>query len=92
MPRIAIEDFGEQEIARIYLAARFAEAQLVEEALNRHGVEFAVEVEAYRGSVLLWYSEHKGAAFYVRANQAEHCGDLLRGAGLTAGLLETEFQ
>ena len=92
MARIAIEDFKDAEIARVYLAAGFAEAQSVEAELNKHEVDYAVEVEAYRGSVLLWYTEHKGAAFYVRENQAELCSELLRAAGLTAGLLEKEFQ
>jgi hypothetical protein len=92
MARIAIEDFKDAAIARVYLAAGFAEAQSVEAELIMHAGEYAVEVEAYRGSVLLWYSEHKGAAFYVRESQAELCAELLRAAGLTAGLLEKEFQ
>jgi hypothetical protein len=92
MARITIEDFNDAQIARVYLAAGFAEAQSVEAELIKHEVDYAVEVEAYRGSVLLWYSEHKGAAFYVRESQANFCSELLRAAGLTAGLLDKDYQ
>ena len=58
MPRVAIEDFNDEEIARVYLAARFAEAQLVEAELNKHNVDYAVEVEAYLVGVLFGVSEY----------------------------------
>jgi len=67
MPRVAIEDFNNEEVARIYLAARFAGA-------------------------VFWVSAYKGAAFYVWASDADLCTQALRGAGLTAGLLEKTFQ
>lgn len=92
MPRIAIEDFNDQEVARIYLAAKFAEAERVESELNRHDIDYAVEVEPYRASAVFWVSEHKGAAFYVRVIEADLCAQALRDAGLTAGLLEKDFQ
>jgi hypothetical protein len=92
MPRVAIEDFNDEEIARVYLATTLDEAQLVEAELARRQLEFAVEVEPYRGSVLVWFTEHKGAAFYVRESQADFCAESLRSAGLTAGLLEKAFQ
>jgi hypothetical protein len=90
--RIAIDDFGDKEIARIYFAARLSEAQLVENELNKHNIEYAVEVEAYLASAVFWLSEHKGAAFYVITGQADFCARVLNEAGLTAGLLEKEFQ
>lgn len=92
MPRVAIEDFNDEEIARIYLATNLDEAQSVEALLDQRQLEYAVEVEPYRGSVLVWFTEYKGAAFYVRQSQAEFCAELLRSAGLTAGLLDKEFQ
>ena len=92
MARIGIDDFGSKEIARIYFAARLSEAQLVETELNKHSIDYAVEVESYLASAVFWLSEHKGAAFYVIAGQANFCGHVLREAGLTAGLLEKEFQ
>ena len=90
--RIGIDDFGSKEIARIYFAARLSEAQLVETELNKHNIDYAVEVESYLASAVFWLSEHKGAAFYVNAGQADFCGRVLNEAGLTAGLLEKEFQ
>lgn len=92
MPRVAIEDFNDQEVARIYLAVKFAEAERVESELNKHDIDYAVEVEPYRVSPVFWVSKHKGAAFYVRVSQADFCSELLRSASLTAGLLEKEFQ
>ena len=92
MARLAIEEFDDQEIARIYLATSLEEAGLVEAELSKHEVDYAVEVEAYRGSVLVWFTEYKGAAFYVRKIQADFCVELLRAANLIAGLLDKEYQ
>lgn len=92
MPRIAIEDFNDQEVARIYLAAKFADAESVESELNSHYIDYAVEVEPYRASAVFWVSEYKGAAFNVRVIEADSCAQVLRDAGLTAGLLEKELR
>ena len=92
MPRVAIEDFDDEEVARVYLAARFAEAQLVEAELNKYDVAYAVEVEPYLAGAVFWVSEYQAAAFYVQTAQADFCSGVLRAAGLTAGLLEKEFQ
>lgn len=92
MPRIAIEDFNDEEVARVYLPARFTEAQLVETELNKHNVDYAVEVESYLGSAVFWLSEYRGAAFSVQAAQAEFCSGVLRAARLAVGLTEKEFQ
>ena len=92
MTRVAIEDFEDAEVARIYLATSFAEAQSVEAELNKHRLDYAVEVEGYRGSLLYWFTQYKGAAFYVREAQADLASERLRAAGLNAGLLEKEFR
>jgi hypothetical protein len=92
MARIAIDDFGDKEIALVYFAARLAEAQLVEAELDKNSIEYAVEVESYLTTVIFWISEYKGAAFYVIAEQISLCRQILRDAGLTGGLLEEEFQ
>lgn len=92
MSRVAIEDFNDEEVARVYLAARLGEAQLVEAELDKNKIDYAVEVEPYLANAVFWVSEYHGAAFYVRAANAEFCGQILRAAGLTAGLLEKEFQ
>ena len=92
MARVAIEDFNDRGIARIYLAARFAEAQLVEAELNKQNIDYAVEVESYLAGAVFWLSEYRGAAFYVQAAQADFCSGILQAAGLQAGLLEKDLQ
>jgi len=87
MSRVAIDEFGDREIARIYLAARLAEAQR-EAELNKHNIEYAVEVGSYAVTAVLRISEYAGAAFYVPAEQAELCCKILREAGLSTGLME----
>jgi hypothetical protein len=88
MSRVAIDEFGDREIARIDLAARLAEAQRVEAELNKHNIEYAVEVESYAVTAVLWISEYAGAAFYVPAEQVDRCCGILRQVGLCAGLME----
>jgi hypothetical protein len=92
MARIAMDDFADKEIARIYFAGRLSEARLVETELDKYNIDYAIEVESYLASALFWLSEHKGAAFYVISGQADFCCRVLNEAALTAGLLEKEFQ
>jgi len=87
-----MDDFADKEIARVYFAARLSEAQSVEMELNKHNVDYAIEVEQYLAPHLFWPSEHSGAAFYVISGQVDFCCRVLNEAGLTAGLLEKEFQ
>jgi hypothetical protein len=88
MARVALDDFADKEIARIYLAARLTESQGVEAELNTHNIDYAVEVERYMATAVLWVSEYAGAAFYALAEQADQCCTILRQAGLCAGLME----
>jgi len=93
MSRVAIDDFGDKEIARVYLASRLDEAKLVEAELQKHNIDYAVEVESYlTATFLFWIKEYKGAAFYVISGQLGFCREVLREAKLTSGLLEEEFQ
>ena len=92
MARLELDDFGDKEIARIYFAARLSEAQRVETELNKHNIDYAIEVEQYLAPHVVWPSEHSGAAFYVISGQADFCSQVLNSAGLTAGLLEEEFR
>jgi hypothetical protein len=87
-----MKDFYDKDVARIYLAARLAESLLVESELDKHNVDYAVEVEAYFAGAVFWVSEYRGAAFYVAATQADFCGGILHAAGLKSGLLDKEFQ
>ena len=92
MSRVAIDDFGDREIFRIYLAARLSEAQRVEAELTNHSIEYAIEVEKYAATAVFWISVYAGAAFYVPAEQAELCCNVLQEAGLSSGLMEKQDQ
>lgn len=91
MARIALEDFNDGEVARIYFAVKLSEAELVEGELDKYGIDYAIEVEPYRATAVFWVSEYKGAAFYVTATQVHYCRKILAAAGLTKGLLEGEI-
>jgi hypothetical protein len=91
MARIDLDDFGEKELSRIYLAGRLGEAKRVEKILTVHGVDYAVEVEPYVTSFAIFFSgEYKGASFYVLSGQAEFCRKTLLEAGLDAGILDED--
>ena len=90
MPRVAIEDFEEQEVSRVYVATRLSEAKLVEEVLTQNDIDYAVEVEPYLTTVMFWITEYKGATFLVFSEQVEICQRVLGAAGLTAGLVNIE--
>jgi hypothetical protein len=87
-----MDDFGDKQVARIYLAARLGEAQRVETELSNHGIDYAVEVEPYMATAVFWVSEYAGAAFYIAAEQADICDRVLREAGLVSGLMEKQDQ
>ena len=89
MPRVTLDDFGETEVSRIYLAGRLAEAKRVENILSGHGINYAVEVEPYITSFAIFSSgEYRGATFYVLSGQADFCRRALSEAGLKSGILE----
>ncbi len=88
MARVAFDDFGDKEVARIYLAGELAEAKRVEE-VSENGIEYAVEVEPYTSlSFFSFSSEYKAAAFYVVLGQAGFCKQVLLDAGLKVGIQE----
>jgi hypothetical protein len=89
MSRIALDDFGDKDISRVYLAGRLAEAKRVEEILTDNNIDYAVEVEPYVATfAVLSFGEYRGAAFYVLSGQAAFCRRVLAEAGLTVGILE----
>ena len=85
MSRVALDDFAEKEVARIYLAGELAEAKRVEQVLSANHIDYAVEVEPYV-RMSIFSSEYAGAAFYVLAGQAEFCWRVLFEAGLKIGI------
>ncbi len=85
MARVALDNFADKEVARIYLAGELAEARRVEEILSGYGINYAVEVEPYV-RLSFFPSEYAGAAFYVLSGQADFCKRALFEAGLKAGI------
>ena len=91
MSRIALDDFGDKDISRVYLAGRLAEAKRVEEVLTNNNIDYAVEVEPYVATfAVLSFGEYGAAAFYVLSGQANFCRQVLAEAGLSTGILDKE--
>ena len=85
MALVEPEALANYELSRIYIAGKLSEARQVEELLDGHGVDYTVQVEPYRASILL--GPRNGAAFYVIDTQAEFCRQHLAAAGFHRGLL-----
>jgi len=86
MARVAIEDFSDREITRIYIAQNIKEATQVEQMLSKQNIDYAIELESYF-QITLFSSEYVGAVFYVLADQADFCREVLESAGLSAGIV-----
>ena len=87
MARLNIEDFGGEELTRVYIAGRIREAERVEGTLTQHGVDYTVDIEPFVKRVLgLFTSQYSGAAFYVPSSQAAAARSLLLEARLTEGI------
>ena len=85
MARVEPEALANHEVARVYIAGTLAEARQVEELLGGNGVDYVVQVEPYRASIL--FGPRNGAAFYVTDTQADFCRQQLVAAGFERGLL-----
>lgn len=86
MAHVDPEALAHHELERVYIAGTLAEAKAVEELLTGNGVDYVVQVEPYRASIL--FGPRNGAAFYVADSQAEFCRGQLVAAGFHRGLLE----
>lgn len=86
MAHVDPDALANHDLARVYIAGTLSEAQQVETLLTGNGVDYVVEVEPYRASIL--FGPRNGAAFYVTAGQAAFCRQQLAAAGLERGLLE----
>lgn len=86
---VEIDEFGGEETARVYIAGRLSEAKRVERTLSERGIDYAVEIEAFRTNLLGFLpTEYEGVAFYVLSQQASLCRRALEEAGLTVGLVD----
>ena len=86
MGRVEPEALDHQELARVYIAGTLAEAKGVEDLLTGNGVDYIVQVEPYRSSIL--FGPRHGAAFYVTEVQATFCREHLIASGYERGVLE----
>jgi hypothetical protein len=82
--------FGEgTELTRVYMAGALDEARAVEQALDRAGVTYAVEVEEYSTRTLFGMgSPRQGAGFWLVEGELDAACAALAAAGLTRGLVD----
>ncbi len=86
MAHVDPDALNHHDPVRVYIAGKLAEAKAVEELLTGNGVDYVVQVEPYRTSIL--FGPRNGAAFYVADGQAAFCREQLAAAGFHRGLLE----
>ena len=86
MGKVEADALGHDELERVYIAGTLAEAQDVEALLTGNGVDYVVQVEPYRASIL--FGPRHGAAFYVSAVQAAYCREHLIASGFERGVLD----
>jgi hypothetical protein len=87
MARVDFDDWEGEEVTRVYIAGRLAEALHVEKTLTERGVDYAVDLEPFRLMVLgIFPSEHTGVGFYVLSAQAAFSKRALVDAGLRIGI------
>ena len=71
------------------MAAWLREAKRVEEILNANDIDYSVELEPYwTVSPFAPSWTRTGAAFYVEAEKADFCRNVLLSAGLGIGIID----
>ncbi len=75
------EFFGEAELDLVYIAKKLREALPLEDALSAAGIDYAIELDTYRGG-LIFQTERTGAFFFVLPEKVEAAKDILRGLKL----------
>jgi hypothetical protein len=90
MTRVTMDAFAEgTALVRVYLAARLAEGQAVERALDASGFEYVAEPEEFASPTALGSSgPRRGVGFWVEEGTAGASAEALERAGLVAGLVE----
>jgi len=81
-----MDDDPQPRVEPIFIAANVAEAELVEQLLEREGIEYELRPEAFLrgvGSATCF----QGLLFEVLAGQAQYCRHVLASAGLTRGVV-----
>ena len=89
MPRIdplELEEPGDRELARVFIAATMVEARQAEAVLTAHEVRYAVVAEPIGRT--LFGSPRNAAVFYVAAADADACTSVLLNNGLEFGIVK----
>jgi hypothetical protein len=93
MAKVGPEVFKGKKIARVYIASRLGEAELVEERLTQSDIDYTAETKPIEVQQFGSYSTHlQGTTFHVLLEQAALSRQLLRGAGLVAGLVDEDHE
>jgi hypothetical protein len=87
MGRKSLEEFLIDERERILVAVNLSEAEKAEEILNENKIDYAINIELYY-RISPFQTEHQGAAFYVKSDNAESCRKILKEKGLSAGVVD----
>jgi hypothetical protein len=77
MARQEPEFFGEAELDLVYIAKKLREALPLEEKLTAEGIDYAIELDTYRGG-LIFQTERTGAFFYVLPEVRERTKEIIR--------------
>jgi hypothetical protein len=89
MAHVDPEDFGDRELARIFMTPKLREASRAEAALDAHGIDYFVRAEPFGRT--LFGLPRTGATFYVAAEQADACANILGRAGLARGVVPRDL-
>ncbi len=77
MGRKSFEEFPVDARERIFVVVNLNEAEKAEEILNEIKIDYAVNIEPYY-RISPFQTEHQGAAFYGKSENAESCRKILK--------------
>jgi hypothetical protein len=73
--------FGDQELDLVFIAKKLSEALKLEGLLTAANIDYAVEVDEYRGG-FIFQTLRKGAFIYVQGADLERARQIVQAAGL----------
>jgi Putative prokaryotic signal transducing protein len=82
------DSLEEKDTALVYIAGKTSEAKAVESLFAQNEVTYTIKPTSFmRSSIFGGLIELPGVGFYVPAEQAASCRDLLRGRKFKVGLV-----
>ena len=91
MSFIEPDSFNEKEASLIYVAGEVGEAGSIEKLLTEIGIDYTVAHTPFLREMLFdGLRELPGVGFYVLAEQANYCREMLRFKGYKAGIVLVE--